>query len=126
MTAEKKPPKELLLMRLGTTETLKGPFLLTREAAEANAGKLVPISSGNFNVHEQQVGWGQTEVREDGIWLTGISWSKRAKDFLAGMDDGGQLVYLAPAFEELGHQVVNIVCVSLTATPSDTKATRVK
>ena len=117
----KKPPTELLLMRFGTTETL-----LTREAAEANAGKSVAIFSDNFNIHEQPAGWGQTEVREDGIWLTDISWSKQTKEFLAGMDDGRQPVYLAAAFEELDRHVVNIVCASLTTTPADMKATRVK
>ena len=117
----KKPPTELLLMRFGTTETL-----LTREAAEANAGKSVAIFSDNFNIHEQPAGWGQTEVREDGIWLTGISWSKRATELLAGMDGGKHPVYLAAAFEELDRHVVNIVCASLTTTPADMKATRVK
>lgn len=117
----KNPPTELLLLKFGTTETVKGPFELSEDAAILNAGKSIPIQN-NFNHEEQPAGWGRTDVREDGIWLTEISLSKKARDLM----DGDTTMYIVPAFTHLDGQVVQLVCASITAFPADKNATRIK
>lgn len=123
-------PRELLLMRLGKTSTLRGSFELTREAAKACAGSSVAIQASDFDMGDRPAGYGRIEAREDGLWVTDISWSLAATELLSrkrtpAAEDPP--VFLVPAFTFEGDgEVKRVIATSLTTMPADADATRVK
>ena len=121
MTEPKTPPDEILLMRAGKTESMRGTFDLTPEAARANEGKELPIHSSDFNFGDPPAGWGKIQARADGIWLTEIRWSCEVK---AAMEHLSKHAYVVPAFTYEGDRVQEVVSASLTSTPASTDATR--
>lgn len=126
---EKKLPTELLLIKMGKTVAQQGTFELTPEVAQSNSGQSVPIDPRDFSglygaIVGCPAGWARTEAREDGLWLTEISWSKEAQE-LFQTDSTPQ--YVVPAFEnDEGGKITRVISASLTNQPSDTKATRLK
>ena len=126
MTEPKTPPDEILLMRAGKTESMRGTFDLTPEAARANEGKELPIHSSDFNFGDPPAGWGRIQARADGIWLTDISWSKAAKDLLENRPEKCPPIFVSPAFTVVKNKVERIISTSLTASPPDPEATRIE
>lgn len=109
-------------MKFGKTETGRGTFELKAEAPLSNPRDSIPIHSADFNFSDPPAGWGKLEPREDGIWLTDISWSSAAKELFER-----EPLYLAPAFTVNGDgDVDRLISASLTATPADPNASRIE
>lgn len=109
-------------MKFGKTETSRGTFHLKEDASLTNQRESIPIHSADFNFGDPPAGWGRLEPREDGIWLTDISWSQAAKKLFER-----EPLYLAPAFTvSVDGEVDCFSSASLTATPADPNATRIE
>ncbi len=132
----REPPTEIKLFGFGTTRTRKGDFELTPDSAKevmanyvdhvgANAQADLPLmldfehkSLDPAAPPEQMraAGWGRLELRDDGIWLSGVRWTEEAENYLRS----GQFRYISPAFlaDEKTRAITEILNVALTNLPA--------
>jgi len=126
LSADRTPPTEFRVLVLGQNPSEKGTFTLSGEGA---AGVLARFEARGTDVSidydhsliepagepKPAAGWGRLELRPDGIWLIGVTWTDRAAALLSA----GEYRYFSPVFEhdEAG-QISNLVNVALTNTPA--------
>lgn len=128
LSAGTDPPAEFRLFPVGEVRTEKGTFYLEPDdaqaclEAQAAYGNDLSIDYGHGAFEEASgtpqpaAGWiGGLELRPDGLWAVGVSWTETA----AGMLRRREQRYFSPAFEtdEAGH-IRKILNVALTLIPA--------
>lgn len=126
---KREPPNEAKLFSFGTNETLKGDFILTRNGAQELMARheawgvdvmldFEHMSHKDSATPEQKkaAGWGNLELRDDGVYLTNIKWTDTAADYLKN----AEFRYLSPAFKlnDDGEiiELINVALVNMPAT----------
>jgi hypothetical protein len=125
---ERTPPTEAKLFNFGVNDTLKGDFILTRSGAqevmmrhrEHGVDLMLDFEHHSLDKdatpeQKKASGWGDLELRSDGLYLVNIRWTPEAKKYLSN----AEYRYLSPAFnvnEE--NEIIELVCVALTNLPA--------
>lgn len=123
----KEPPKEFLMWEFGEIETTKGTFTLTKENAAEIVRKVqerglelaFDYEHATFNPTDNgpvpAAGWHTLELRNDGLWLSGIEWTETAADMIKKRE----LRYYSPAFEvNDANEIVGYLNCALTNFPA--------
>jgi phage I-like protein len=125
---DKQPPKEFCLFTFGTNETLKGDFILTRPGAqevmmryrEHGVDLMLDYEHHSLDPdatpeQKKASGWGQLELRADGLHLVNIKWTPKATEYLKS----AEFRYLSPAFNVNDeNEIVELINVALTNLPA--------
>ena len=121
------PPKEILLIKFGRTETLKGEYYLDTDSALKIMEKYQSrglylcfdyghgVVSGQNEDQSKAAGWFDLELRTEGIYATNIKWTPKAADMIANRE----YLYISPAIvlDEL-KRVIRIINCALTNLPA--------
>lgn len=123
------PPSELLIFPFGPVRTLKGTFQFTRRSAElvlaqwARLGRDIGFdyehdlfSKDVPGKQREAAGWGKVEVRDSGLWITGIRWTPEAAAKIVAL----AFRYLSPALrsDKRTAEVIGLENVALTNYPA--------
>ena len=126
--SDRTPPKEQKLFSYGSNDTMKGNFILTRTGAQEvmaryrhHAVDLMldyehhSLSENATPEQKKASGWGDLELREDGLHLVNIRWTPQAETYLKN----GEFRYLSPAFNVNDDgEIVELINVALTNLPA--------
>jgi phage I-like protein len=121
-----KPPTEIRLFAFGKNKTLKGEFILD----DAGAKDIMDFYEEHgielsFDYEHAALsdppgeapaaGWYKLEKREDGLWATGIKWTKKATEYL----ENREYRFFSPAFvTDAGKRITRIINAALTNIPA--------
>lgn len=125
---ERTPPREFRLFTWGVNDTSKGKFVLTRTSAaevmarhrEHGVDLMLDYEHHSLDPNatpeqKKASGWGDLQVRDDGLWLTNIRWTPQAAEYLKA----AEFRYLSPAFNvDDENQVIELINVALTNLPA--------
>jgi Mu-like prophage I protein len=128
LAGDRNPPTEAKLFSFGVNDTMKGKFVLTRDGAqqvmmrhsEHGVDLMLDFEHHSLSKEatpEQQKasGWGDLEVRDDGLYLVNIRWTPKAAEYLKN----GEFRYLSPAFNvDDENHIIELVNVALTNLPA--------
>jgi len=126
--SDRDPPKEFCLFRFGENDTLKGTFILTRPGAEEVMARyrehgvdlMLDYEHDSLNPdagpeQRKASGWGQLELRADGLYLANIKWTPKATEYLRR----AEYRYLSPAFNVNDeNEIIEVINVALTNLPA--------
>ncbi|RTK98724.1 MAG: hypothetical protein EKK57_11140 [Proteobacteria bacterium] len=121
------PPKEILLIKFGRTETLKGEYYLDTDSALKVMEKYQSrglylcfdyghgVVSGQNEDQSKAAGWFDLELKVDGIYAVNIKWTPKAADMIANRE----YLYISPAIvlDEF-KKVIRIINCALTNLPA--------
>ena len=124
----KTPPREFRIFSWGANDTAKGVFFLTRASAqelmlkynEHGVDLMLDYEHLSLNPEatpeqRKRSGSCELEVRDDGLWITNITWTPQADQYLRN----GEFRYLSPAFNvDDGNNIVELINVALTNLPA--------
>jgi phage I-like protein len=128
LLSQRTPPTEQRLFTFGVNDTLKGDFVLTRLSAQEIMARYREhgvdlmldyehhsLSADATPEQKKASGWGDLEVRDDGLYLVNIRWSPKAQEYLRN----GEFRYLSPAFNVNDeNEIIELINVALTNLPA--------
>jgi len=120
-------PKEILVLKIGKTDTTQGPYYLDKEHAKEvmttymkRGTKLfIDFNHASLNPKSPEDGiaaaWFDLDMKEEGIRMTNIKWTDRGAEYLKKKE----YRYLSPVIKlDKNDYVTRLVNVALTNLPS--------
>jgi phage I-like protein len=128
LSGDKTPPSEERLFKFGVNDTMKGKFILDRSSVaevmsrhrEHKVDLMLDYEHHSLDANatpeqKKASGWGDLEVREDGLWLVNIKWTPTAAEYLKN----SEFRYLSPAFNvDDENRIIELINVALTNLPA--------
>jgi phage I-like protein len=135
LDAKKEPPTEFRILAAGTTQTTKGPVLMSAAGGNSVLAKMAELGRDRLNFdygHAQlqgpqsyeaarSAGWFNVEVREGELWATNVEWTPTARKALSERE----FRYFSPALyldRQTGEvrELINIALTNIPATKHQT------
>lgn len=82
------------------------------EAAVEASGEWIPIDLEQRGLPDPSAGWCRLEVREDGVWATGVKWTQAGREALP------KAMHVVPALHLFENgDIRDFICLALTNDP---------